>query len=193
MLTGKVASCTLAGGNIQMIQSGDLVHWTSLGRDAMAQLPPWALPHGTWGPSVLPVTGGYVLYYSAWVGFTERLAELWARQEVRHTGVAGHAGAAGSVCARPGKPRLLTRIKVPGRQPRAPIGRESRQETQDESGNQRRFHGSGAGWSTGLHFMPEHGTRLMFKCKQFQQRRVRTCNRDDRLAIARRSGLAAPV
>ncbi len=60
-----------AGGNIQMIESTDLTHWTPLGRDAMSQLPSWALPHGTWGPSVLSAGGGYVLYYSAWYGLTQ--------------------------------------------------------------------------------------------------------------------------
>ncbi|MFI5041551.1 MAG: family 43 glycosylhydrolase, partial [Acidimicrobiales bacterium] len=50
-------------GNIQMIRSGDLVTWTAVG-DALAGIPAWASPNATWAPSVLPVGGHFVLYYT---------------------------------------------------------------------------------------------------------------------------------
>ena len=53
-----------ATGNIQIIQSPDLVHWASLG-DALPSLPTWAQPGATWAPSVLQRGSTFVLYYSA--------------------------------------------------------------------------------------------------------------------------------
>ncbi|HUC03748.1 MAG TPA: glycoside hydrolase family 43 protein [Acidimicrobiales bacterium] len=52
------------GGNIQIIESPDLVNWTAVG-DALPSLPAWAVPGGTWAPSVLAVGNLYVMYYSA--------------------------------------------------------------------------------------------------------------------------------
>jgi hypothetical protein len=51
-------------GNIQIIQSSDLTHWTAVG-NALPNLPSWAAPNHTWAPAVLPVGGQYVLYYTA--------------------------------------------------------------------------------------------------------------------------------
>jgi hypothetical protein len=51
------------GGNVQLIRSGDLVHWEWLG-DALPALPAWAAPHRTWAPAVLTRPGRHVLYYS---------------------------------------------------------------------------------------------------------------------------------
>ncbi len=53
-----------AAGNIQIIQSSDRVHWTTVG-DALPHLPVWAQPGATWAPSVLPRGNSYVMYYSA--------------------------------------------------------------------------------------------------------------------------------
>ena len=53
-----------AEGNIQIISSTDLSHWSPVG-NALPSLPAWALPNATWAPSVLPIGGQYVLYYSA--------------------------------------------------------------------------------------------------------------------------------
>ena len=53
-----------AAGNIQIIQSTDLQHWTTVG-DALPHEPAWAAPHATWAPSVLQRGTTYVLYYSA--------------------------------------------------------------------------------------------------------------------------------
>jgi hypothetical protein len=53
-----------AEGNIQIIDSTDLQHWTSVG-NALPQLPSWAKPNGTWAPSVLPIGGKYQMYYAA--------------------------------------------------------------------------------------------------------------------------------
>ncbi len=53
-----------AEGNIQIIASTDLVHWNPVG-NALPRLPAWAAPNATWAPSVLPIGGQYVLYYSA--------------------------------------------------------------------------------------------------------------------------------
>jgi hypothetical protein len=51
-------------GNIQIIQSTDLTHWTTVG-DALPHEPAWASPNATWAPSVLRRGNSYVLYYSA--------------------------------------------------------------------------------------------------------------------------------
>jgi hypothetical protein len=53
-----------AAGNIQIIQSSDLTHWTTLG-DALPHEASWAKPGATWGPSVIQLGSTYVLYYSA--------------------------------------------------------------------------------------------------------------------------------
>jgi beta-xylosidase len=53
-------------GNIQIIDSTDLVHWSAVG-NALPELPAWAEPGGTWAPSVLQVGGTFVLYYVAMV------------------------------------------------------------------------------------------------------------------------------
>jgi beta-xylosidase len=53
-----------AAGNIQIIRSTDLVHWTTVG-DALPQEPSWAEPDATWAPSVLQRGNTFVLYYSA--------------------------------------------------------------------------------------------------------------------------------
>jgi hypothetical protein len=49
--------------NVQVMRSDDLASWHHLG-DALAGLPVWAAPGGTWSPSVLPRDGRYVLYYT---------------------------------------------------------------------------------------------------------------------------------
>ena len=56
-----------AAGNIQIIQSPDLTHWTTVG-DALPHPAPWAEPDATWAPSVLQRGSTYVLYYSALYG-----------------------------------------------------------------------------------------------------------------------------
>ena len=58
-----------AAGNIQIIRSSDLSHWTTLG-DALPHLAMWAQPGAVWAPSVLQRGGSYVLYYSAFFGAT---------------------------------------------------------------------------------------------------------------------------
>jgi hypothetical protein len=50
-------------GNIQIIASKDLTHWTAVG-NALPALPTWAVPDFTWAPSVDQVGGGFVLYYA---------------------------------------------------------------------------------------------------------------------------------
>lgn len=50
-------------GNIQIIESSDLTHWTAVG-NALPHEPSWAAPHATWAPSVLQRSGHFVLYYS---------------------------------------------------------------------------------------------------------------------------------
>ena len=52
------------GGNIQIIESTDLLHWNALG-NALVSLPKWALAGATWAPSVVQLGSTYVLYYSA--------------------------------------------------------------------------------------------------------------------------------
>ncbi len=53
-------------GNIQIIESTNLVHWSAVG-NALPTLPSWAEPGGTWAPSVLQVGGTFLLYYVAMV------------------------------------------------------------------------------------------------------------------------------
>ena len=53
-----------AAGNIQIIQSTDLSHWSTVG-NALPHDAAWAAPHATWGPSVLQRGNTFVLYYSA--------------------------------------------------------------------------------------------------------------------------------
>jgi beta-xylosidase len=50
--------------NIQTLTSSDLVHWRP-GPDALPELPGWASPGYTWAPEVLPIAGGYSMYYVA--------------------------------------------------------------------------------------------------------------------------------
>lgn len=62
--TDQYAFATNAsGGSIQALHRGADGTWTTAG-DALGQLPGWAARGHTWAPSVLPVGGGYVLYYT---------------------------------------------------------------------------------------------------------------------------------
>jgi hypothetical protein len=56
-------------GNIQIIDSTDLSHWTAVG-NALPSLPAWATPNNTWAPSVAMIGGTFVLYYAANVAGT---------------------------------------------------------------------------------------------------------------------------
>ncbi len=58
-----------AVGNIQMIQSSDLVHWTVDG-NALPHLAQWAFPGNTWAPGVFELGGTFVMYYAAVDGLT---------------------------------------------------------------------------------------------------------------------------
>ncbi len=51
----------VAGVNVPVLASTDLVTWRSLG-DAFPQLPGWAQAGWTWAPAVLPRPGGFVLH-----------------------------------------------------------------------------------------------------------------------------------
>jgi beta-xylosidase len=51
-------------GNIQIIDSTDLTHWTAIG-NALPSLPAWAAPNNTWAPGVAMIGGNFVLYYAA--------------------------------------------------------------------------------------------------------------------------------
>ncbi len=51
-------------GNIQIIESTDLMHWAAVG-NALPSLPTWAKPHYTWAPAVGMIGGSFVLYYAA--------------------------------------------------------------------------------------------------------------------------------
>jgi hypothetical protein len=51
-------------GNIQILESSDLTHWTSVG-NALPSLPHWAAPNYTWAPAVAQIGGTFVLYYAA--------------------------------------------------------------------------------------------------------------------------------
>ncbi len=58
-----------AAGNIQLIQSTDLVHWTVDG-DALSHLASWAHSGYTWAPGVFELHGTFMLYYAAVDGLT---------------------------------------------------------------------------------------------------------------------------
>ncbi|MGA2837239.1 MAG: glycoside hydrolase family 43 protein [Acidimicrobiales bacterium] len=51
-------------GNIQIVESTDLIHWNVVG-DALPSLPAWATPGATWAPGVIEVGGTFDLYYAA--------------------------------------------------------------------------------------------------------------------------------
>ena len=53
-----------AAGNIQMIQSTDLVHWTVDG-NALPRIASWARTGATWAPGVMELQSTFVLYYAA--------------------------------------------------------------------------------------------------------------------------------
>ncbi|WP_462183710.1 glycoside hydrolase family 43 protein [Frankia sp. AgKG'84/4] len=57
---------TADGGNIPVLRSTDLRTWQAIG-DALPALPRWAAAGQllTWAPTVSPVAGGFVLYYTA--------------------------------------------------------------------------------------------------------------------------------
>jgi hypothetical protein len=56
-------------GDIQIIDSSDLAHWSAIG-NALPSLPAWATPNNTWAPSVAMIGGRFVLYYAANVAGT---------------------------------------------------------------------------------------------------------------------------
>jgi hypothetical protein len=56
-------STNSAIGNVQVLTSKDLSHWTIVG-DALPVLPSWAIPGGTWAPSVAQLGKYFVLYYT---------------------------------------------------------------------------------------------------------------------------------
>jgi hypothetical protein len=56
-------------GNIQIIDSSDLAHWSAIG-NALPSLPAWATPNNTWAPSVAMIGGTFLLYYAANVAGT---------------------------------------------------------------------------------------------------------------------------
>jgi Glycosyl hydrolases family 43 len=58
------------GGNIQIIASTDLTHWTAVG-NALPNLPAWATSNYTWAPSVAMIGGAFVLYYAVDVAGTD--------------------------------------------------------------------------------------------------------------------------
>jgi predicted GH43/DUF377 family glycosyl hydrolase len=50
-------------GNIQIVDSTDLQHWTAIG-NALPHLPSWANTGYTWAPSVTQIGGHYDMYYA---------------------------------------------------------------------------------------------------------------------------------
>ncbi len=56
-------STNSAIGNMPVISSTDLHHWNIVG-DALPHVPSWAIPGGTWAPSVIAFAGHYIAYYS---------------------------------------------------------------------------------------------------------------------------------
>lgn len=56
-------STNVAGVNVPVMTSTDLVSWTSAS-EALPPLPSWASPGRTWAPAVLARGGAYALYYT---------------------------------------------------------------------------------------------------------------------------------
>jgi len=56
-------------GNIQIISSPDLSHWTAVG-NALPNLPGWATPNDTWAPAVSMIGSSFLLYYAVDVAGT---------------------------------------------------------------------------------------------------------------------------
>jgi beta-xylosidase len=56
-------STNAGAGNIQVLESRDLVPWTLEG-DALAAVAAWASPGATWAPSVVAIGGHFVAYYT---------------------------------------------------------------------------------------------------------------------------------
>jgi hypothetical protein len=56
-------STNAGGGNLQVLESSDLVHWTLEG-DALAAVPAWASPGATWAPAVIGLHGLFLAYYT---------------------------------------------------------------------------------------------------------------------------------
>jgi beta-xylosidase len=50
--------------DVPVYRSSDLIHWQMLG-NALPVLPAWASGGNTWAPAVLPINGGYRLYFTA--------------------------------------------------------------------------------------------------------------------------------
>jgi hypothetical protein len=50
-------------GNVQIMESTDLLHWAKAG-DALPALGRWATPGQTWAPSIIHLKRSYVLYYT---------------------------------------------------------------------------------------------------------------------------------
>ena len=56
-------------GNIQIIDSNDLMHWSAVG-NALPSLPAWATADYTWAPAVAMIGGSFILYYAVNVAGT---------------------------------------------------------------------------------------------------------------------------
>jgi len=59
-----------AGQKVQVAQSTDLENWT-MRKDALPQLPRWAVAGRTWAPAVAQIDGRFVLYFTARNGTTD--------------------------------------------------------------------------------------------------------------------------
>lgn len=59
-----------AGGNVQIIESTDLTHWSLVG-DALPELPAWANAGATWAPGVFELHGSFIMFYATQAGPTE--------------------------------------------------------------------------------------------------------------------------
>jgi hypothetical protein len=59
-----------AGGNVQIIDSTDLVHWSLVG-DALPELPGWANTGATWAPGVFELHGAFIMFYATEAGPNE--------------------------------------------------------------------------------------------------------------------------
>jgi hypothetical protein len=68
-----------AGGNVQIIDSTDLVHWSLVG-DALPQLPAWAKRGATWAPGVIHLGNSFVMFYATDRGSTECISVGVANQ-----------------------------------------------------------------------------------------------------------------
>ena len=93
-------------GNIQIIASADLTHWTAIG-NALPNLPAWATPDYTWAPAVATIGGSFSCTTRSTSRVPARSASRWPRP-------AGPRALSPTVDGAARMPEVARRIDRPG-------------------------------------------------------------------------------